>query len=285
MLSIKAFGHRFLRARRGGVAITFAMVVVVVLMFAGAAVDFGRAYAARAKLQSAVDRTALFAAANFTDANVMDRSQHFFANNFSFAGVRETTPQVSIAPDSTTTVTSATVLTTSFTSLGGLVAIPIRATAIAQKTGFSTMQVSFTPMAAKCWYAKDIFAFIRDANGNIVQQTKVLSYDYTASTDTGHTTPPISQSSQTYTMQGNGTFGVMMRIYPSPVDRGSRAGYYIDYYSDDPNPRIQTVGACSDSGGQTNSWEDGGDYDYRDFVYSVSCQSGGAGATPVRLIK
>ncbi len=53
----------FFQDRRGNVAIIFALVSVVLLAAIGGAVDFGRALSLRAKLQAAVDATAL--AANY----------------------------------------------------------------------------------------------------------------------------------------------------------------------------------------------------------------------------
>jgi len=52
-------GHRFLGDGRGNIAILFGLSFVPIMFLAGAAVDYGRASALRARLQNAVDGTAL----------------------------------------------------------------------------------------------------------------------------------------------------------------------------------------------------------------------------------
>jgi Flp pilus assembly protein TadG len=50
---------RFLRNRDGGIAPMLALAALPLFGFAGAAVDFGHAAAARASMQAALDSTAL----------------------------------------------------------------------------------------------------------------------------------------------------------------------------------------------------------------------------------
>jgi Flp pilus assembly protein TadG len=50
---------RFARARSGNIAITFAIALIPLLAFVGAAIDYSRANALKASLQSALDSTAL----------------------------------------------------------------------------------------------------------------------------------------------------------------------------------------------------------------------------------
>lgn len=66
---------RFRADRRGNVAMIFAMSLVPIMALIGAAVDYSRAAAARAKLQAAVDAATLSAARNagrMTDAQIAD---------------------------------------------------------------------------------------------------------------------------------------------------------------------------------------------------------------------
>ena len=63
---------RFSRDARGGVAITAALVLPVLLLFVGASVDYSRMSAARTQLQSTADAAALDAAraaSNWTAAS------------------------------------------------------------------------------------------------------------------------------------------------------------------------------------------------------------------------
>lgn len=67
--------RRFGGDRRGNVAMIFAMCLVPIMALIGAAVDYSRAAAARAKLQAAVDAATLSAARNagrMTDAQIAD---------------------------------------------------------------------------------------------------------------------------------------------------------------------------------------------------------------------
>ena len=51
--------RRFRAARDGNVVITFALAIVPIVGFVGAAVDYSRANSAKAAMQAAVDSTAL----------------------------------------------------------------------------------------------------------------------------------------------------------------------------------------------------------------------------------
>jgi Flp pilus assembly protein TadG len=57
---------RFRRERRGNVAITFAIALIPMLAFVGAAIDYSRANAMKVSLQAALDSTALMVAKNAT---------------------------------------------------------------------------------------------------------------------------------------------------------------------------------------------------------------------------
>ncbi len=61
-----SFLKSFIADKKGNVGITFGMMSVVMLCSIGAAVDFGRAFHAQDKLQTAVDAAATAAAAATT---------------------------------------------------------------------------------------------------------------------------------------------------------------------------------------------------------------------------
>src|SRR5476649_1742627 len=76
---------RFGRARDGNIAITFALAVVPILAFVGAAVDYSRANSMKASMQAALDATALMSsknAATLTAAQVQTAAQAYFAALF-----------------------------------------------------------------------------------------------------------------------------------------------------------------------------------------------------------
>ncbi len=72
---------RFQRDRRGDVAIIFALALIPILAFVGAAVDYSRANAMRADLQAALDSTALMVsknAATQTGSALQTSAQNYF---------------------------------------------------------------------------------------------------------------------------------------------------------------------------------------------------------------
>ncbi len=63
---------RFLRERQGNVAITFAIAVIPLLAFIGAAIDYSRANAVKVQLQAALDSTALMVSKTAATMNATD---------------------------------------------------------------------------------------------------------------------------------------------------------------------------------------------------------------------
>src|ERR1043165_8048026 len=74
---------RFLKNRRGGVAPMFALCIIPLIGFVGAAVDYSHANSLKAKLQAALDATALAMAKiapTVTPSELQSRTNaHFFA--------------------------------------------------------------------------------------------------------------------------------------------------------------------------------------------------------------
>jgi hypothetical protein len=61
----------------------------------------------------------------------------------------------------------------------------------------------------------------------------------------------------------------------------------VTHYSDDADASKWTkvAGACTDPSGSTNNWEDGGDSNYLDFVFTDTCTESSSGSKNVRLIE
>jgi Flp pilus assembly protein TadG len=86
VIFLRRSARRFARARRANVAITFALALVPMLAFIGAAVDFSRANAVKADLQNALDGTALMVsktAATMTAAQLQTAAKSYFLALFS----------------------------------------------------------------------------------------------------------------------------------------------------------------------------------------------------------
>ena len=61
---------RFPRADQGNIAVIFAIALVPIISFVGAAIDYTRANSARSSMQAALDSTALMLAKDLTDGNI-----------------------------------------------------------------------------------------------------------------------------------------------------------------------------------------------------------------------
>ena len=75
--SFRSAMRRFQHAREGNIAITFAIAVIPLLGFVGAAIDYSRANTVKVRLQSALDSTALMLARdapNLSDVGTNDQS-------------------------------------------------------------------------------------------------------------------------------------------------------------------------------------------------------------------
>jgi Flp pilus assembly protein TadG len=64
---IRAAASRFAKANQGNIAVIFAIALVPLLSFVGAAIDYSRANAARSAMQAALDSTALMVSKDLTD--------------------------------------------------------------------------------------------------------------------------------------------------------------------------------------------------------------------------
>src|SRR5882672_3737582 len=66
----RAAAKRFAGANQGNIAVIFAVALVPILSFMGAAIDYSRANSARSSLQSALDSTALMISKDLTDGRI-----------------------------------------------------------------------------------------------------------------------------------------------------------------------------------------------------------------------
>jgi Flp pilus assembly protein TadG len=67
---VRAAAKRFAGANQGNIAVIFAVALVPILTFMGAAIDYSRANSARSSLQSALDSTALMLSKDLTDGRI-----------------------------------------------------------------------------------------------------------------------------------------------------------------------------------------------------------------------
>ena len=120
----------FRGAREGNVATIFAIAIIPMLAFVGAAVDFGTANAARTNLQAALDATALMLskeAATDTDTELRDNAKKYFAALYNKPNTTNITVDASYSKDggSAVVVTGSASVPTTFLAVLGYNSIAI----------------------------------------------------------------------------------------------------------------------------------------------------------------
>ena len=128
---------RFARASDGNIAITFAIALIPMLAFVGAAVDFSRANSIKASMQAALDATALMVsknAASLTSAQVQTAAQAYFLAMFTRPEATniKITASYSSSGGSNVLVTGSTDMTTDFMAILGYKTITVTGTSTAK---------------------------------------------------------------------------------------------------------------------------------------------------------
>jgi Flp pilus assembly protein TadG len=93
---IASLTERFGSNKDGNIAVIFAIALLPILCFVGAAVDYGRASAARTAMQGAVDSTALMLAKDLTTnliapTDVPAKAKSYFSGLYTYQGVLDVT--------------------------------------------------------------------------------------------------------------------------------------------------------------------------------------------------
>jgi Flp pilus assembly protein TadG len=160
---IKALVRRFADDQRANIAIVFALSVVPLVGFVGAAVDYSHANSVKVAVQSALDATALMlakTAGSQTSGQMQDMASSFF--NAQFNRKEAISPQVSVnyTPSNSTIVLNAT--TSVKTDFMGFM-------------GFKTLDVKASSTAA--WGAKQLLrvALVLDNTGSMASDGKMTA--------------------------------------------------------------------------------------------------------------
>lgn len=126
---VRGAATRFTAAEDGNIAVIFAIALVPLLGFVGAAVDYTRANAARSSMQAALDSTALMVSKDLsqgiiTTSQVNTKAQAYFAALYTNADAKSVTVSAnytaSSAMGSNIQVTGSGAVTTDFLEGGGL---------------------------------------------------------------------------------------------------------------------------------------------------------------------
>ncbi|MBR0777761.1 pilus assembly protein TadG [Bradyrhizobium diazoefficiens] len=142
---------RFAGAEQGNIAVIFAIALVPILSFIGAAVDYSRAVAARTSLQAALDSTVLMlskdlSAGTITTAQISSKAQTYFNALFTDTAALPTvtvgaTYTASTSMGSTIQVTGTGNYTTSFLRIAGFPTLGINTTSTSA-WGMTRMRVA-----------------------------------------------------------------------------------------------------------------------------------------------
>lgn len=153
--------------REGAVAITFAIYMLPLMAFIGVGIDYGRAIAASARLQSAVDSAAL-AAAGLSGADLQTRAT--LATNAIRSALSSGDPVTIATPTVSQSGSDLTV------SVSGTIATPMAAI-----IGFSTMTVTRTAIASQTWtttnptYGRACVLALEGSTSGVATNTSTIS--------------------------------------------------------------------------------------------------------------
>ncbi|KQT52904.1 hypothetical protein ASG54_07255 [Aureimonas sp. Leaf460] len=258
----------FFQSRRGNFAVIAALATVPIVIGIGGSVDYAKMIAERRKVLGSLD-AAILAGAKAPPGNEVATANAFFAANM---GADAKTYKPTFTLTTTGDITGA-VSGSAPTSFLKLAQIPKLDFNVANKASLpKIISVTFTPTGASGWYPKTIFVFTKDKDGKILMKKDVITYDYNIVSGKKTIVPPLKSASETYVLGSTyDTFGVGMIVWDQFQDQ--RKGSTKTYWSDaaDASKRLQVVGKCRPT--QENHWEDGGDTNYKDFEYDLTCNS------------
>jgi len=174
--SLRRTARRFAVARGGNVALTFGLAVIPILGFAGAAVDYSRANAMKADLQSALDSTALMVsknAATMTAAQIQSTAQNAFLALFTNAGASNVqvsaTYTNSTKAGSTVAITASADMATDFVGILGYKTISITSSSTA-KWGSTRLRVALVLDNTGSMASDGKITALKTATGNLLTQ-------------------------------------------------------------------------------------------------------------------
>ncbi|MCA1467068.1 TadE/TadG family protein [Bradyrhizobium sp. IC3195] len=175
---------RFAAAEQGNIAVIFAIALVPVLSFVGAAIDYSRAAQARTAMQSALDSTALMlsrdlSAGTISTSQISTKAQSYF--NALFTDTK-TLPSVSVGATynastnigSTIQLTGTGTYTTSFMKIAGFPTLDV-GTSSTSAWGLTRMRVALVLDVTGSMAYDDKMPAMKTAAKNLVDQLSALA--------------------------------------------------------------------------------------------------------------
>lgn len=280
--------REFLRSSQGSLPTAVALAALPIMLTAGVAIDYGRMTAMKTATQAALD-TAVLAAASTKDINTAQAKKIFARNAPSPHDVAVSSLSFKKGGGGTVTGTATVTMPLGLMSLAGKSTQSITVTSKAVGAPQLKMKdVTFQITHAQGVFDKDFYFFSKDAQGKIIKEELVLSYDYIWYNQAFARvvyTPPLN-STKTLSTGDYFSSGVKMVVYRDDSGRGQRVNPK-SFYSDDPksNTWIHKDGDCVKTGFETQHWEDGGDANFMDFQYNVTCTTEETDRRSARLVK
>ena len=120
--------RRFARAKRGNVAMIFALSLIPIAIAAGAGLDFARAIVVRASMSEAIDAAALAVGGTqgLTNAQMQTLAQQYFNANYKADASYGTPAAITVVPGtSSVVITASDVMPTTLLSAVGIKTVPI----------------------------------------------------------------------------------------------------------------------------------------------------------------
>ena len=267
---------------RGNLTVVAALSALPLIVAFGMAVDYDRVSRGRTEVQHALDAATLASAAT----GKLDTTLSTQVFNANFSNADAAVSNLSFTTSGETIVGTAKVaITTSFSGLVGVQSMMVTATSTAVPVPQAITGATFKSVSAQGAYSKDVFLFTRNAAGAITSQSTVLTYRYTYKSGVGtKTLTPSAGVTKTITVGPYETYGVGLVIYEDNSYTGKLVNP-VTKYSDaaDAATWIKTTGSCGASGGATYNVEDGGDTNFLDFVYNMTCVTGASASKKPRL--
>lgn len=273
---------------RGNVAVIFGLSFVPLILTAGGAIDYAQAMQKKSFIQQAMD-TGLLAAAIHKQPSSAYLAKAVNSNlKFGNVTVADATLSTATGADGGLVYNgdASFVVKTRFLKMVGLPDMTVAAHAEVKLPG-QLVTAAFTPTNTQGAFSKDIFLWTKDASGAVTSRQTVLTYRYSAASASSVTTPPIGTQTVTFTVPAYSTYGLGMVAYQDSTNYSGDLINPVEMWTDAANASsfIHKTGACENAGGATYNWEDGGDANFMDFVYTMTCTKGIVPGAVARLSK
>jgi Flp pilus assembly protein TadG len=181
---VRAAANRFAGAKQGNIAVIFAIALVPVISFVGAAIDYSRANRARSSMQAALDSTALMLSKDLTSgvitaAQVNTKAEAYFSALYTNTDAQSVAINASYTADngnmgSTILVNGSGAVTTDFMKVAGFPKINF-STSSTTAWGNVKMRVAMALDNTGSMSSDGKIAALRTASKNLIDQLSALA--------------------------------------------------------------------------------------------------------------